>query len=100
MAGLDGLFIGPGDLGLSLGRGPGQDREEPELTAAFAALARRLCAAGKRAASMPARRLRRADGGQGFDLVTVWVDVVAIASTLAAAATTWTEQAGSLPRPG
>jgi hypothetical protein len=37
---------------------------------------------------------------QGFDLVTVWVDMVAIASTLAAAATTWTEQAGSLPKRG
>src|SRR4051794_13020209 len=98
--GLDGLFVGPGDLGLSLGLGPGQDREEPELVAAFQRVLAACRGAGKRTgihagtASYAARM-----AVQGFDLVTVWVDAVAIASTLAAAATTWTQQAGSLPKP-
>jgi 4-hydroxy-2-oxoheptanedioate aldolase len=101
VAGLDGLFVGPGDLGLSLGLGPGQDREEPELAAAFQRVLAACRGAGRRAgihagsASYAARM-----AAQGFDLVTVWVDAVAIASTLAAAATTWTEQAGSLPKRG
>ena len=31
VGGVDGLFVGPGDLGLSLGLGAGQDRDEPEM---------------------------------------------------------------------
>ncbi len=33
--GLDAVFVGPSDLGQSLGVGPGMDREEPEILAAF-----------------------------------------------------------------
>jgi 4-hydroxy-2-oxoheptanedioate aldolase len=32
--GLDGLYIGPSDLAISLGLGPGLDRDEPEHVAA------------------------------------------------------------------
>src|SRR3712207_138583 len=33
--GLDAVFVGPSDLGQSLGFGPGMDREEPELVEAI-----------------------------------------------------------------
>jgi 4-hydroxy-2-oxoheptanedioate aldolase len=88
--GLDGLFIGPGDLGLALGLGVGQDREEPELRDAFARVLAACRRAGKRAAihaGSAAYAARMA--GEGFDLVTVWVDAVAVAITLAAAAEVW-----------
>ncbi len=94
--GLDGLFIGPGDLGLSLGLGAGQDREEPELRAAFDRVLAACRQAGKRTGihaggASYASRMAAA----GFTLVTVWVDVVAIASTLASAAEVWAQEAQS-----
>jgi 4-hydroxy-2-oxoheptanedioate aldolase len=36
--GLDGLYIGPSDLAISLGLGPGLDRDEPEHVAAVATI--------------------------------------------------------------
>jgi 4-hydroxy-2-oxoheptanedioate aldolase len=92
---LDGLFIGPGDLGLSLGLGPGQDRTEPELEAAFARVLAACRAAGKRAAIHAATTAYAAAmAARGFDLVTVWVDADAVAATLAAADGTWQETKG------
>jgi 4-hydroxy-2-oxoheptanedioate aldolase len=94
--GLDGLFVGPGDLGLSLGLGPGQDREEPELRAAFDRVLAACRRSGRRAgihaggAGYAARM-----AGSGFDLVTVWVDAVAIGSTLAATAEVWAQHTRS-----
>ncbi len=35
VAGLDAVFVGPSDLGQSLGYGPGVDREEPEVVEAM-----------------------------------------------------------------
>lgn len=96
--GLDGLFVGPGDLGLSLGLGPGQDREEPELRDAFARVLAACRKAGKRAAihaGSTAYAARMA--ATGFDLVTVWVDAAALAATLAAAAETWARDTRSSP---
>ncbi|MFO1035821.1 MAG: aldolase/citrate lyase family protein [Geminicoccaceae bacterium] len=95
VTGLDGLFIGPGDLGLALGFGVGQDRDEPEMQQAFATVLDACRRQGKRAAihagsAAYAARMAR----QGFGLVTVWVDAVAIGSTLGAAAATWAEQMG------
>lgn len=94
--GLDGLFIGPGDLGLSLGLGPGQDREEPEMREYFARIVGACRDAGKRAAihagsAQYAARM----AGEGFDLVTVWVDAVAIAASLAATVDAWARHARS-----
>ncbi len=92
--GLDGLFVGPGDLGLSLGLGPGQDREEPELRDAVARVLAACRGAGKRAgihAGTTPYAARMA--GFGFDLVTVWVDVAAITSSLVAADEVWAQQA-------
>jgi 4-hydroxy-2-oxoheptanedioate aldolase len=93
--GLDGLFIGPGDLGLSMGLGIGQDRTEPELTAAFARILAASRAAGGHA-GMHAATTAYADkmAGEGFDLVTVWVDAVAVGTTLTAADATWREARG------
>ena len=88
--GLDGLFIGPGDLGLALGLGAAQDRDEPELHDAFARVLAACRKAGKRAAIHAGSAGYAAKmAGQGFDLVTVWVDAVAVATTLAAAAEVW-----------
>ena len=88
--GLDGLFIGPGDLGLSLGHGAGQNRREPEMRAVFDRVLAACKARGKRSAihatdARYAAEMARA----GFDLVTVWVDAAAVASTLAAADAAW-----------
>ena len=94
--GLDGLFVGPGDLGLSLGLGAGQDREEPEMRDAIARVLAACRRAGGRAgihagSTRYAARMARS----GFDLVTVWVDAAACASTLAAAAEVWASQVHS-----
>ncbi len=35
VTGLDAVFVGPSDLGQSLGHGPGMDREEPEVVEAM-----------------------------------------------------------------
>jgi 4-hydroxy-2-oxoheptanedioate aldolase len=92
--GLDGLFVGPGDLGLSLGLGAGQDREEPEIRKAFDRVLAACRQAGKRAAiHAGTARYGARMGGLGFDLVTLWVDAAAIAVTLTAAAEAWAEQA-------
>jgi 4-hydroxy-2-oxoheptanedioate aldolase len=91
--GLDGLFVGPGDLGLSLGLGAGQDREEPEMRDAIARVLAACRRAGGRAGiHAGSTRYAARMAGSGFDLVTVWVDVAAIASTLAAAAEVWASQ--------
>jgi 4-hydroxy-2-oxoheptanedioate aldolase len=87
--GLDGLYIGPGDLGVALGLGPAQDREEPEIHDAFARVLDACRDAGTRAgvhATSAAYARARAD--DGFALVTVWSDVPAIAASLDAS--TWT----------
>jgi 4-hydroxy-2-oxoheptanedioate aldolase len=88
--GLDGIFVGPGDLGIALGLGPAQDRSEPEFVAALST----IVSAARRGrkllgiyAATPAyaERMWR----QGFTLVTVWADVTAVKRTLAEAAQVW-----------
>jgi 4-hydroxy-2-oxoheptanedioate aldolase len=92
--GLSGLFVGPGDLGLSLGLGPGQDREEPEIRAALERVVKVCREAGKRCAVHAGGASYAAKmAAAGFDLVTVWVDAVAIVASLAEAASIWTQQA-------
>ena len=94
--GLDGLFVGPGDLGISLKIGPGQDRNEPEITAALARVARVCKAVGKRCAVHAGSAPYAAKvADQGYDLVTVWVDVVAIGASLTDAKAQWTGHAPS-----
>jgi 4-hydroxy-2-oxoheptanedioate aldolase len=92
--GVTGIFVGPGDLGLSMGIGVGQDREEPEIHDALARVMQACRAASKRCAvHAGSARYAARMAGQGYDLVTVWVDAVAIAASLADAAKQWTEQA-------
>jgi 4-hydroxy-2-oxoheptanedioate aldolase len=94
--GIDGLFVGPGDLGLSLGLGAGQDREEPEMRDAIARVLAACRQAGRRAGiHAGSTRYAARMAGSGFDLVTVWVDAAAIACTLAAAAEIWASQVHS-----
>jgi 4-hydroxy-2-oxoheptanedioate aldolase len=91
--GLDGLFVGPGDLGLSLGLEAGQDREEPEMRAAFDRILTACRRSGKHAgirAASPVYAAKMATSG--FDLVTVWVDAVAVGSTLASSAEVWAQE--------
>lgn len=76
--GLDGLYIGPADLTLSLTDGrlaPGFDREEPEMVAAI----RTILAAAKRNGLRAALHCGTADYaakaiGWGFDMTTVGGD--------------------------
>ena len=97
--GLDGLFIGPGDLGLTMGLGVGQDRDEPELVAAFRRVLAACRGAGKRAGIHAASAGYGAKmAAEGFDLVTLWVDAVAVGTTLSAAAETWANSAAGSSR--
>lgn len=81
--GLDGLFVGPGDLGVALGLGPAQDREESAIHDAFARVLSACSAAGTRAAVHATRpEYAAARAADGFALVTAWSDVPAILAGL------------------
>jgi len=78
---LTGLFIGPGDLGISMGIGPGQDRSEPEFLEAVDRVretARRHDLRLGIHANTPEYAARMAQ--QGFDLVTVCSDAALVGS--------------------
>jgi 4-hydroxy-2-oxoheptanedioate aldolase len=85
--GLGGLFIGPGDLGISMGLGPGQDRAEPEIEDAIEHIRLAAKKHGKRLgihANTPEYAARMAR--QGFDLVTVCSDADLVGTGAAQAA--------------
>ena len=94
--GLDGLFIGPGDLGLSWALGSVRTARSPSWTlpstACWRPAARR--ATCRRCTSATAGYAARM-AGEGFDLVTVWVDAAAIGTSLTAAAETWARSAAA-----
>lgn len=81
--GLDGIYVGPVDLTLSLSRGalpPALDREEPETIAAFQTILAACKARGLRAAlhcGTPDYAARAV--GWGFDMVTIAADVALLA---------------------
>ena len=84
--GLDGLFVGPGDLGVALGIGPAQNREEPAIHDAFRRVLDACAAAGTRAAVHATRaQYAAARAADGFSLVTTWSDVPALLEGLDAA---------------
>lgn len=69
--GLDGIYIGPSDLAISLGLGPGLDRDEPEHVAAVA----KILAACQRSKIVPgihtgSGRSAKNFAAKGFRLVT------------------------------
>ena len=89
--GLDGLYIGPADLTLSLTQGrlpPGFDREEPEIVAAIQRILASCKAHGLRAGihcGTPDYAARAI--GWGFDLTTVGGDSRFLAAAAGAAVT-------------
>jgi 2-keto-3-deoxy-L-rhamnonate aldolase RhmA len=94
--GVDGLFVGPGDLGISIGLGPGQDRSEPEFGEALTTIVQAARQAGK-ALGIHANSAAYAAGkaAEGFQLVTTWVDAVAVKQSIHTAANTFRQ---SLPQ--
>src|ERR687892_410219 len=84
--GLDAVFVGPSDLGQSLGHGPGMDRSEPEVVEAIervlAAARDHSLAAGIFTGS-PEYASRMA--GNGFQFVTISSDARLMASAAASA---------------
>jgi 4-hydroxy-2-oxoheptanedioate aldolase len=83
--GLDAVFVGPSDLGQSLGYGPGPDREEPEVVEAIdgvlAAATRRGLVAGIFAGS-PGQGSRMVE--KGFRFVNVSTDAQLLARAASA----------------
>lgn len=77
--GLDGIYVGPADLTLSLAQGrlpPGFDREEPEMIAALHKILQACKAAGIRAALHCGSADYAAKAvGWGFDMTTLSNDV-------------------------
>jgi 4-hydroxy-2-oxoheptanedioate aldolase len=74
--GLDGVYIGPSDLSLSLGGPPGQDQDAPALMAAFDTILAACKAAGVRAGVHTASvAYSQKMIARGFDLVSVGSDV-------------------------
>lgn len=85
--GVDGVFIGPGDLGLSLGHGAGQNRTDAPMVQAFDTIKDSAHRHGKKVgifATTTAYAARTA--ADGYDLVVPWFDSPAIGAALAAAA--------------
>ena len=84
VTGLDAVFVGPSDLGQSLGYGPGVDREEPEVVEAMgrvlaAATERGLAAGIFTGSSGYASRMVE----KGFSFVNVSTDVRLMAGAAA-----------------
>lgn len=74
--GLDGIYIGPSDLSLSLGGPPGQDSQDPDLLAAFDRIRAACRSAGVRAGIHTSSvAYSQAMIARGFDLVTVGADL-------------------------
>lgn len=83
--GIDGVYVGPSDLGLSLGHEPTLDPTAPEVLEAIAAIAARTRAAGRVAGihcGAPAM-IRRAFG-QGFQFASLLTDARMFTSAIAA----------------
>lgn len=78
---LDGLFIGPSDLALALGREPAADPTDGQVLDAIAHIRKRTHAAGKRigifCGTAHAARLRVQEG---FDLVSIGTDLQMLGS--------------------
>jgi 4-hydroxy-2-oxoheptanedioate aldolase len=87
--GLDGLYVGPADLSLSMSGGrltPGMDREEPEMTAALQLIVAACKTNGIRAAlhcGTPDYAARAI--GWGYDMTTVGGDARFLAAAAGAA---------------
>lgn len=84
--GVDGVFIGPGDLGLALGHGAAQNRTEGPMLDAFATIRSAAHAHGKKVGIFATTTAyAHHTAGEGYDLVVPWFDSPAIGAALAAA---------------
>lgn len=84
--GVDGVFIGPSDLGLALGHGVGQDRSEPAMVQVFDTIRDAAHRAGRHCGIFAVSTGYAAQcAADGFDLVVPWFDTPAITAALAAA---------------
>jgi len=82
--GLDGIFIGPNDLGLNLGKHPETDPSDPEVRAAIDHCLACAKAVGKRAGIFcPSGAVARKRTDQGFDFVVPNSDANLLKSALA-----------------
>lgn len=82
--GLDGIFIGPSDLGLNLGKGTAADPTDIEVRAAIDHCLSTAKAAGKRAGLFcPSGTVSRKRADQGFDFVVPNSDANLLKSALA-----------------
>lgn len=101
--GLDGIYVGPADLSLSLSEGrlnPAFDREEPELIDALKRIVAACRAAGIRAAlhcGTPDYAARAI--GWGFDMTTVGGDTRLLAAAAAASVARFRELTKVAPGP-
>lgn len=82
--GIDGLFVGPNDLALSLGLPSGSSREEPRMIAAFEAIVDAANSTGKMSGifcttAVYARRMAKL----GFSMVTAAGDTALLAEAAA-----------------
>ncbi len=78
--GVAGLFVGPNDLALALGHGPGADREEPALIAALQTIVAAAHAHGKQAGLFcVSPGYARTIASLGFDWLTVASDTGVLA---------------------
>lgn len=82
--GIDGIYVGPSDLGLSMGHEPTLEPRAPEVLEAIARIGARAKAAGKVAgchcgSTDMVRRMQ----GQGFDFGSLLTDVRIFANALA-----------------
>ncbi|HEY4942313.1 MAG TPA: aldolase/citrate lyase family protein [Rhizomicrobium sp.] len=85
--GLDVIFIGPTDLGLSLGREPKADQTDPVVVAAIDEILAAAKSAGKRAAIYcKSVAYAKAMIAKGFDFVVVTSDEALLSSGAAVAA--------------
>jgi 4-hydroxy-2-oxoheptanedioate aldolase len=84
--GIDGVYIGPADLGISLGYGPKTDRDEPQLLKIFDEI---LAAAKKRGKfavfHCATGNAAREAASKGFQFITVGMDMFLMLSAAKAA---------------
>ena len=81
--GIDGVYVGPSDLGLSLGYEPTLEPTAPEVIAAIAEIAKRARAAGRIAGvHTGSPSMVKAMLGQGFQFASLLTDVRLFANAL------------------
>ncbi|MFT7723613.1 MAG: aldolase/citrate lyase family protein [Roseateles sp.] len=81
---IDGLFIGPSDLGIALGLGPGASHEHPVLATAIRRIQQACAAAGKVAGIWcGSAEMARAMQAQGFQLVVPGHDAIWLKAEIA-----------------